>query len=936
SRFGHKPLQVTRPTFAGAIAPASLRPRRLCRPPHGIRARSPQWPPRARPASPCTCGRGRAARGRAGPATRRGAGRRAAAGSCWRCRRRRALTRLPGRATSRPLPAPRPAATTGRACTRIDLERGLYAGSYGWDNAAYWAISEHKAGIDLTEWYKTRTDAEFYLPEFKDLVDDPETQKDWGNIATFDPMGMYSHPPTIAACQARLDITELKDLPVDGEVVLDSKEIVTNKCAVYYAWNLPFLSSKLDMGEQDLRNALYKYSKDERLLDPKVRTYIPAVGGCTIYTFGDARKLRDPKTEVVVRVHDECIGSDVFGSDICSCRPYLIFALRQAVECAQRGGVGVVVYFRKEGRSLGEVIKFRVYNARINQDGGDRSDTYFHHTESIAGIRDARFQIMMPDVLNWMGIRRIDWLCSMSNEKYEAITGAGITVMQRVDLPDDYIKESMKVELDAKIASGYHWGDRGTTGAAGLEQLVEVRRQCVKLYELGKRGSLNFFTVDESKLPVAVAATEEVIRRRYPTLQVPPHSRLRHFPDGRLQGLLASWKCDRVEKARRLVDLITVSALTDAGAGASWQYLAAGGEVYKASEGLAMASLDMFLDGALSSDPAMKCRANSQALKSLSEEAVARAFQVSRANPLIGVAGRTRVLQGLGEALEAHPDFFGAEVPRPGHIVDYLLERSTGSQVALEHLWRVCSEGLRGVWPVQPNGVARGDVWTHSGLQVAGRPGGDVVPFHKLTQWLVYSLIDALQVSLGLEVTGAEQLTCLPEYRNGGLLLDAGVIALKDPAWQSQQVNVSTELVVEWRALTVALVDRLAEDCCGGSWASLRSSCPWPASWRAARGRRAARWRGRSGRTAPRRSPSGWTAPSSERARGGTVLPGPPRFPTRSRRDRNQDGRPRQLSFGGPLRRHGGVQLGGAPSSSCRMVSLRLAPSSREARHEHR
>jgi len=170
------------------------------------------------------------------------------------------------------------------------------------------------------------------------------------------------------------------------------------------------------------------------------------------------------------------------------------------------------------------------------------------------------------------------------------------------------------------------------------------------------------------------------------------------------------------------------------------------------------------------------------------------------------------VLQGLGEALEAHPDFFGAEVPRPGHLVDYLLERSTGGQVALEHLWRVCSDGLRRVWPVQPNGVARGDVWTHSGLQVAGRPGGNVVPFHKLTQWLAYSLIDALQVGLGLKVTGDEQLTCLPEYRNGGLLLDSGVIALKDPSWQSQQVNVSTELVVEWRALTVVLVDRLAEE----------------------------------------------------------------------------------------------------------------------------
>merc|ERR1712224_520695 len=143
--------------------------------------------------------------------------------------------------------------------------------------------------------------------------------------------------------------------------------------------------------------------------------------------------IRDPKTETCVRVHDECIGSDVFGSDICSCRPYLIFALREAVLCAQRGGVGVVVYYRKEGRSLGEVIKFRVYNARINQKGGDKADTYFEHTEQIAGIRDARFQVMMPDALNFMGIKRID-------------------------LPDDYVKESMHVELSAKISAGYGAG----------------------------------------------------------------------------------------------------------------------------------------------------------------------------------------------------------------------------------------------------------------------------------------------------------------------------------------------------------------------------------------------------------------------------------------------------------------------------------------------
>merc|ERR1711871_945104 len=268
-------------------------------------------------------------------------------------------------------------------------------------------------------------------------------------------------------------------------------------------------------------------------------------------------------------------------------------ALRQAVECAQRGGVGIVVYYRKEGRSLGEVIKFRVYNARINQQGGDRADQYFHQTESIAGIRDARFQTMMPDVLNWLGLRRIDWLCSMSNEKYEAITGAGITVMQRVTLPEDYIKESMMVELEAKIASGYHSDKLSKEAvASGLMQLDSIRTQCGQLYELAKNGDLGFFNVDESKLNQAIDVTEKVIRDTYPKLDIPSHSRLRHLGD--IQGLLGSWHSDKVERARRLVDLVMISVLLDAGAGPHWKYVTHDGTVHAASEGLGLASLDMF------------------------------------------------------------------------------------------------------------------------------------------------------------------------------------------------------------------------------------------------------------------------------------------------------------------------------------------------------
>jgi len=734
-------------------------------------------------------------------------------GACGSCNTPRCSRGAPGRP---PPPAPlRPDACAAAGydwqAVHRDLEDGTYAGSYGWDNAAYWGIAEHKAGIDLKEWYKTRTEAEFFLPEFKDLIDAPETQRDWGNIVTFDPMGMYAHPPTIASCKARLDIPELKDLEPDGEVVLDSREIVSAKCAVYYAWNLPALAVRLEMTEEEFRQALFKYSNDRRLLDPKIRTYIPAVGGCTIYTFGDARKIRDPKTEIVVRVHDECIGSDVFGSDICSCRPYLIFALRQAVQCAQRGGVGVVVYFRKEGRSLGEVIKFRVYNARINQEGGDRPEMYFHHTEAIAGIRDARFQTMMPDVLNWMGIRRIDRLCSMSNEKYEAITGAGIKVMQRVDLPDDFIKESMRVELDAKIASGYHSDsiDRAEV-AAEFMRLGAIREQCGRVYELARAGRLRHFRLDESKLPAAVSAAEKTIRSRYPSLEVPPHSRMLHFRRDLLDTVVGTWRCDSREKARRLVDLVTVSVLLDAGAGSDWHYKALDGEVLRSSEGIAMATLELFSEGFFSSDKAMQSRVNSLALKQITEQSLGLGFQSSRANQLIGVAGRARILSELGAALEDHPEFFGAEVSRPGNMVDYLLSKAEGGKLALEHLWKVCAEGLYAVWPVQPNGIIRGDVWALSDLHVQGKPGSDLVPFHKLTQWLAFSLIDILGTTLGLEVTGTDALTCLAEYRNGGLLVDTGVLSLKDPSWLNQEVHVGSELIVEWRALTVILVDELA------------------------------------------------------------------------------------------------------------------------------
>jgi GTP cyclohydrolase II len=161
----------------------------------------------------------------------------------------------------------------------------------------------------------------------------------------------------------------------------------------------------------------------------------------------------------------------VFGSDICTCRPYLVHGIEECVREAQGGGVGVIAYNRKEGRALGEVTKFLVYNARKRQEGGDQASTYFERTECVAGVQDARFQQLMPDVLHWLGIRRIDRLMSMSNMKYDAITGSGIEVVERVPIPAELVPPDAQVELEAKKAAGYYTPD----GAPDVAELNQVK-----------------------------------------------------------------------------------------------------------------------------------------------------------------------------------------------------------------------------------------------------------------------------------------------------------------------------------------------------------------------------------------------------------------------------------------------------------------------------
>jgi len=168
--------------------------------------------------------------------------------------------------------------------------------------------------------------------------------------------------------------------------------------------------------------------------------------------------ITDDSKALAVRVHDECNGSDVFGSDICTCRPYLIHAIQVCIETAQGGGAGVIVYFRKEGRALGEVTKYLVYNARKRQEGGDRPEEYFNCTQNVAGVQDSRFQALMPDPLHWLGITRIDKFVSMSNMKYDAIVSSGIEIVSRVPIPKDLVPADAAVEIDAKVHAGYEGG----------------------------------------------------------------------------------------------------------------------------------------------------------------------------------------------------------------------------------------------------------------------------------------------------------------------------------------------------------------------------------------------------------------------------------------------------------------------------------------------
>ncbi|MBZ0147923.1 MAG: URC4/urg3 family protein [Pseudorhodoplanes sp.] len=336
------------------------------------------------------------------------------------------------------------------------------------------------------------------------------------------------------------------------------------------------------------------------------------------------------------------------------------------------------------------------------------------------------------------------------------------------------------------------------------------------MLDAGLAGDFQEFTIDLAALKPAAAFVARVIRQNYPDLNVPLHARWRHFTaQGRdLWAAIAGkakWP-DAAARARAAFDLAIVSVLLDAGAGPDWTYRdAATGLVTGRSEGLAIASVRMFEAGAFSGDPRDSLRADASKLSDFTAAQLAAGFQVSADNPLAGLEGRGDLLARLGKTMAAAPSVFAMkDSARPGGLFDALARDAKGRAISAPDILRALLVHLGPIWPgrVTLGGLSLGDTWKHPAIKRTDATNG-LVPFHKLSQWLSYSLIEPLQAA-GFKVTDINGLTGLAEYRNGGLFVDANVIALRDPAKALLPNVVDSPLVVEWRALTIALLDRIA------------------------------------------------------------------------------------------------------------------------------
>ena len=359
--------------------------------------------------------------------------------------------------------------STIRRRNAVGAHGGSYSIYYALAVASHQVNTEHKADYTNTEPAVNIGPFRTWFDPTKIVAMDP-----WGHLGPWIFGDVIAREdveikPTIAVTRAHMKVPELEDavrkgrlvsspthlrpLPSpkrkcrkpdkqqipDGKICLnDTGELNVTKFAVEPVWYLPGVAQRFGIDEATLRRSLFENtggSYPELITRGDIKLFLPPIGGLTVYCFGDPAKMADPDVKLSLRVHDECNGSDVFGSDICTCRPYLIFGIEEAVKQAQAGGSGVVIYFRKEGRALGEVTKYLVYNAR--KRGSDKASEYFLRTENVAGVKDMRFQALMPDILHWLGITKIDRMLSMSDMKHDAIVSQGIPILERVPIPDE-------------------------------------------------------------------------------------------------------------------------------------------------------------------------------------------------------------------------------------------------------------------------------------------------------------------------------------------------------------------------------------------------------------------------------------------------------------------------------------------------------------------
>jgi len=340
-----------------------------------------------------------------------------------------------------------------------------------------------------------------------------------------------------------------------------------------------------------------------------------------------------------------------------------------------------------------------------------------------------------------------------------------------------------------------------------------IRQRAHMILDLAHKDSLDHFQICQDKFDETAGLIAETIRTNYPDLDVPYHSRWRHFETGgidRWQTLKPKLPQDIAEQSRIAIDLAVISVLLDAGAGSKWLYTEADHNItIGRSEGLALASFHMFCDGVFSSNPNNPYQVDSHALKNLNKERLIAGFQISQDNPMTGLEGRIDLVIALANALEKHPNLFGKHYIRPGNLFDTLTDHQKSTSIKAKDILKCILTGFSDIWPGRTSleGENMGDVWYHSKLAFDDQTN-QLMPFHKLSQWLTYSLLEPFEWA-DISVYDLNDLTGLAEYRNGGLFVDSGLLKLKNSHAITQTHSPDSELIVEWRALTVALLDEM-------------------------------------------------------------------------------------------------------------------------------